>query len=191
MALTEVAICNLAIGWLGGNLISSLDDDSEEARLCKANYEASRDSALEDRDWTFATSRKQLTQNPDYPGFGSYNSFHLPADHIRTIAVSASPDFDDNIDWFKEQNLILAITDVMYIRYIFRQKQVAYFSPNFQQAVAARLAHDICTPLTHNEKLKGMMWDEYLIRVEWTGALDGVQGVSQPLIKSSELINAR
>lgn len=191
MALTEVAICNLAVGWLGGSLISSLDDDSDEARLCKANYETSRDAALEDRDWTFATSRKQLTQNPGYPGFGSYKSYYTPSDCLRVIAVSGSVDFDDNVDWFKEQNMILAMVDVMYIRYIFRQKQAAYFSPNFAQAVAARLAHDICTPLTHNEKLKGMMWDEYLIRIEWTGALDGLQGVSQPLQKTSELLNAR
>ena len=57
---SEVGICNQSLSWLGGNRITSLDDDTVEANLCIDNYEHSRDTVLDMRHWTFAGAREQL-----------------------------------------------------------------------------------------------------------------------------------
>ena len=67
MATSPVQICNISIGWLGGTLITSLDDGTNEANLCKATYEPSRDQVLEERNWTFATKRTSLNPIADPP----------------------------------------------------------------------------------------------------------------------------
>lgn len=189
---TDVDICNIALGWLGGSAINSLSDDTTEADLCNRNYAPARDAVLEDRDWSFATVRAQLSKDATYPGFGSYTGYSLPNDHIRTIQVSDDPDFEYHVDWIKEKQHILAIKDTLYIRYIFQETTVGNFSPNFIQCLALRIAHNICVPLTKNAKLQEALWEKYLLFVEYAGAIDGIQGgTPEPLIKSSELLNAR
>ena len=51
---TETEICNIALGYLGANRITSLDieEDSTEHLLCSENYEILRDAVLEEREWT-------------------------------------------------------------------------------------------------------------------------------------------
>ena len=51
---TAVSICNQALSLVGANSIISLDDNTTEARLCKAIYEPVRDALLEEHAWTFA-----------------------------------------------------------------------------------------------------------------------------------------
>ena len=87
MATSSTEICNLALSWLAGNRISSLDDDSIEARLCKANYTLSRRAVLEEAEWTFAVKRAQLPSLAEPPLFGFAFQFLLPPDLLYSIGV--------------------------------------------------------------------------------------------------------
>ena len=55
--VSETSIANQALLWLGGTVITSLDEDSREAIWMKNNYPFIRDAVLEERMWTFATDR--------------------------------------------------------------------------------------------------------------------------------------
>ena len=54
---SQVEICNDALRMLAGRSITSIDDDSAEARVCKALYPLTRDEMLDEFDWRFATTR--------------------------------------------------------------------------------------------------------------------------------------
>ena len=59
---TKLQICNLALSWVGGDLIEDNGDpdpvatsEQVEAKICEANYDISLDQILSERTWTFAT----------------------------------------------------------------------------------------------------------------------------------------
>lgn len=179
MAVSEVTICNLALSWLAGNLIISIDDDINEAKLCKANYELSRDAVLETMAWTFATKRYTLTPEVSAPSWGYAYQFTIPADIITLLDVtnkSDTPNGANDLDWRREGNLILCDAEKVYVKAIFRVTDPARFPPNFVQAVAARLAAEIAIPLTESQQLMMTMEGKYKDRLLIAAGSDGIQG---------------
>ena len=193
MAVSEVTICNLALSWLAGNLIISLDDDNTEAKLCKANFELSRDAVLEAMAWTFATKRYRLTPETDTPAWGYSQQFTIPSDVITLLEVTANadtPNGANDLDWRREGNLILCDVDVVYVKALFKQTDPARFPPNFAQAVAARLATEIAIPLTESVSLMTTMEGKYKDRLLIAAGTDGIQGKTD-VIQSRKLTNVR
>ena len=189
-AVSDVTICNLALGWLGANLIISLDDAGDEAALCKANYGTSRDATLEARNWTFASSRKRLIPLAEAPEFGYSYQFQLPADNIRVLVAGNDPKFRDDLDWLKEEDKILSDVQVLYILYTKRIEDPQKFSSGFVHAFAARLASDMAVPLTNSKDMQQLMAQLYLGKLEVAGVMDGIQGKNTKLV-SNQLVRVR
>ena len=188
---SEVAICNLALGWLGANLISSFSDDSVEARLCSANFNAARDATLEARNWTFATKRAELNRSPEVPDFEYTTKFVLPADCMRIIQASDDKQFRFyDLDWVREENYVLASTEYMYCRYIARITDVTKFSSTFVKALAAMLAADIAIPITSKTGIQDSFLKKYDYFVEVAGGNDGIQGKNEQL-RNDTLLQVR
>lgn len=184
MAASEVTICNLALSWLAGNLIISLDDDNNEAKLCKANYELSRDSVLEAMAWTFATKRYRLTPEVNTPEWGYGQQFTLPQEVITALEVTDSPskpNGTNDLDWRREENRIVCDKEVIYLKAIVRITDTARFPPNFIQALAARIAMEISVPLTESKELLSAMERKYLAYLYTASATDGLQGKSDKI----------
>jgi len=193
MAVSEVTICNLALSWLAGTLIISIDDNSIEAKLCKANYELSRDAVLEAIAWTFATKRYVLTPEVITPAWGYAYQFTIPAEIITILEVTdvkETPNGANNLDWRREGNVILADVENVYVKAIFKQTDTARFPPNFIQAVAARLAAEISIPLTESRQLMMSMEGKYKDRLMTAAMTDGLQGKTD-IIESRILTGVR
>ncbi len=193
MAASEVTICNLALSWLAGNLIISLDDEINEAKLCKANYELSRDSVLEALAWTFATRRYRLTPEADAPAWGYQFQFTILPEMITVLEVSEGSDAPNgahNLDWRREGNRILCDAAVVYVKAIYREVDPARYPPNFVQALAARIATEIAIPLTESESIMMAMEGKYKDRLLTAAATDGIQGKTD-VIESRILTGVR
>jgi len=193
--MSEVSICNLAVSWLSGNLITSLDDPQKEAKLCKANYADARDAVLEDADWTFATRRYRLTPEVAVPIYGYSHQFLIPYDVIRIIAVSKtgtndSTNEETGLDWLKEENHILANEAVVYVRAIFRITDTNKFDSSFKHALAARIASDIAIPLTKSRSMQETMYALYQTKLGNAKSNDGRQGKREQ-IQAVQLTRAR
>ena len=179
MASSEVEICNLALSWLAGNLITSLDDETVEAKLCKANYPLSRDAVLEAGAWTFATKRYALTPEVDEPAWGYGKRFTIPPEIITVLEVTESPtkpNGANTLDWRREGNYIVANVDKVYVKAVFRETQVPRYPPAFVQALAARIAADIAIPLTESREMMQVMEARYKDRLYQALGTDGIQG---------------
>ena len=195
MASSNVEICNMAISHLRGQPLTSLEeDDSNEADLCRANFDASRDATLEDRDWSFASHRRTLTPlastDPSYPKFLDGNAFKLPGECISVRQAGAQQDFKDNLFWQLEERIIIAATDILYTRYTKRVTDVSIYSPGFDQAFAARLAMDIAIGVTGSAKMQSLMADLYAGKINIGSTNDSLQGKNQAL-RVSRLIRCR
>jgi hypothetical protein len=182
-AASEVSICNLALGWVGGSLITSLDDPSTEANLCKANYALTRDAVLESADWSFATRRSEggapLAQAP---AWGYANAFQLDANYLRMVYVGASPrpEEDDPVQhWVLEGRRILADADRIYLRGIQVIEDPGLFSGLFVQALAAWIARDLAIPISHSRSLQADMHQLLQVKLSEAIAQDSKQGKSK------------
>lgn len=202
MATSPVEICNLALGWLGGALIISLDDASTEAKLSKANYTLLRDAVLEERAWTFAVKRMEPAGLIELPVYGYDKAFQIPPEVIRILQVARAGEVENGtvvggsfksatrggtgqgresrIEWAREGDLILANNaERIYIRALVRIDDTTKFSPAFDQALAARLAMELAIPIANSRTLQKDMTALYGEKIRLAAASDGMQGRSE------------
>lgn len=195
MATSEIAVCNIALVWLGCNQISSFPPAQTipEAVNCEAVYDEAKHATLEDRDWTFAAKRDTLVPLAMAPDFGYAYKFQIPADCLRLRFVSQQPfrtQPKDNLDWQKEGDEIFADVSKVYIKYTKIVTDPTDYSPGFTQALAAKIAMQLAIPLTGSKDLEDRMTALYEKLIDTGGTVDNLQG-KQPEVRASKLVNAR
>jgi hypothetical protein len=80
---SQVTICNIGlIEGLGQDPITSFDDQTKPAILCKQLYDTKRREVLRAFPWNFAKRFAQLAADMTVPPFHYANAFPLPADYI-------------------------------------------------------------------------------------------------------------
>jgi hypothetical protein len=174
--MDQVAICNLALGWVGSNPITSVDDASTTAELCKANWDAVRDAVLEAKAWTFAVERTSIAADATAPAYGYTLRYQVPSTLLRVLEVDDGSGHGD-IEWVKEgQHLLTDQASPLYVRYLKRVEDTALWTPAFAMAVAYRLAFVLATPLTENRSLQSDLWTLYQKALKDAAHFDGMQG---------------
>jgi len=193
---SPVSIFNIALGWLGESSITSFDDPSDSAELGKNNYEAIRDAVLEEMAWTFAVRRIEPSKVTADPIYGFSAAFQIPAEVLRILTVSNAASVDatsssadkydtgqgdeSKIPWNREEDKILTNNaERIYMRAIVQITDPNKYSPSFVQALAARLAADLCIPLTQDEKVQDKMEKLYEKKLAKAAMNDGRQGRSE------------
>lgn len=187
MTQSVVQICNLALAKLGSDsFITSLDDDTKSARHFSIFYEPIRDSLIRSHLWRFARKRYQLAPLVERPSFDGGYYFQIPVDCLRVV----TPDdeyFETYGRWFVEGDKILADTNLLQIVGLQRITDPSRFDAVFTEALATRLAHELCIPLAQSESLKKSLKDdarELIIRAAHVGATeqDSSRFISEVLI---------
>jgi hypothetical protein len=152
-----VGICNRALQKLGAARITSLTEDSRNARSCNNAYEAVRDAELRAHTWTFAIKRAQLAADSDAPLFDFDNQYSFPSDCLRIL-----PPNDTFLDWQMEGRKILTDDAApLEVRYVARITDPNLFDAEFVEAVAAKLAEEICEEITQSNTKKEVAKRDY------------------------------
>lgn len=161
MAVSDVSICNLALQKLGAKRITSLTEDSNNARQCNACYESVRDQELRKRNWKFAITRATLTPLADAPAFDFSYAFPVPSDCLRLILPTRSC-----LDWTLEtqdDTTVILTNDgnSINVRYIARITDPTRFDPLFVEALACRIAEQVCEQVTQSNEKKADAQQQY------------------------------
>lgn len=211
----DVAIANMALGLIGQSYILSdalpATDGTPEANYINQFYAPIRRAVLEDRDWTFATKKKFLDTpidplgptSPEIPPTWGY-AFLVPDDLLRCIKLfnpvggpnlsgtSDDPDAKElSVQYERMEQWVFCNEPTVWVKYIFDMTDPTKFSPNYVFAFAARLAQELCLPLTNNVQLFQAMSAKYVQAIKDAAAGDGRQGTSQKIKSSSRLRMAR
>jgi hypothetical protein len=186
--VSEVSICNQALGWLGERPITSLSDASQNANICRDNYPFLRDAVLEERMWTFATARAVSTV-ADLSEWGDLYEHPLPLEWLAVYRVYQSAD-GMPVNWSREGEYVLAGSSKVYMWGVKRVTDTGKFSQLFVQALAARLAADLAMPLTEDRRKQADAWALYQRKLAEAAARDGQQGSNERL-RTSALVNVR
>jgi hypothetical protein len=189
--MNKTDICNMAVSFLGGNLLTNVDEDASiEAELCRANYDISRLYCLEERDWTFASAMRKLTSLSDAPDFGYSAQFLLPSDCLVVRSVSATAALSNNLDYLKQQKYLYTNSSTVYLRYTRNEQDSELFSSGFIFALAYKLASLLALPLTSSADIQKAMEALAIRYMDESGGIDGMQSKVTPM-KRGSLIGVR
>lgn len=171
-----VEICNRALQKLGAERITSLTQDSENARAINVCFEAVRDAELRSHPWNFAIKRAQLAADSTNPAFGFDHQFTLPADCLRLLPPDQYTNYDT---WQIEGRKILANEDgPLEIRYIYRVTDPQQYDALFVEVLANRLAIELCEQLTQSNSKAQIVRDDYVRAVREAKRLNAFENRS-------------
>ncbi len=194
---TQVEIVNIALGILGANQITSLSDDSDEAKLATLHYKTALESTLEVNEWSFSIKRFKPAQDTEKPLFGWEFAYTVPSDIIRVLTCDRIDNINavdlsyvsefEQIDWIIEDRKILANVDVIYARGIRRVTEEGKFPPLFVHALSSKLAMLMALPLTQSNQIFQQAAGLYAAFSSESKAMDSVQGRSRRIRNKSYL----
>ncbi len=191
--MSETQICNLALAELGAAQITSLTDNTTEAKLCALWYEPARDAVLHDGVWSFATARAALVADATAPSWGYSTRFLLPNNTLHVFEVYDDPeDPQPTIHrWEVEGDYLLADRETVWIRYVQRIEDVTRFRPLFTQALVYRLAAELAVPIVQSRALKDGMEQLYQQRLQAALNTDGMQGHNRRVTSRGRMTTQR
>lgn len=183
---SKIEICNRALQLLGANSIASLSANSTEARECSRAFDIVRDAELREHPWSFARKRASLAASSTTPAFEYANAFPVPSDFIRLKLENRS---QVPVDWQVEQHSTgerSIMTDdgaPLKVVYIAQVTDTELYDPLFVEALAARLAVEMCEKLTQSAQKRKMAQQEYMNKV---AAAKRVNAIERPPIVGDE-----
>ena len=179
-----VDICNEAMDLLGAATITSLNENSKEARLCNRKFDTVRDAVLRAHPWNVAISRAALAANSTPPAFGFTYKFPLPTDPycLRVLSFWNSnvnnelAAYDSNIMFKIEGRSILSNENDCRIVYISRVTDTEQFDPLLSTTIAHRLAADTAYAITGSNSVSQQMFALYESRLKEAKGVDSMEG---------------
>lgn len=157
---SKIAICNMALGWLGAPPIASLTENRPEARYADQYYDIALEQCLRDHRWNFAQRRVRLAEVDVPDGYGAVyeNAYALPVDclmaHTVLDAGANEMEFEIALAPDGASKIILTHTVDAFLSYTARVDITELFDPNFSRALARRLAADLAVPILKNNPQK-------------------------------------
>ena len=148
---TETEICNMALGLIGSKRLTALAaDNSVEAIHCRLHYYQARDVLLRSHIWSFAITRKTLSEHFTPSSEFGYG-FVLPDDFLR-MKEGYDLAINDSKPFFIESNStgklsILTDDRTVSLVYIRQVTDVAQFDPLFVDLLVYTLAMRLLFPL--------------------------------------------
>ncbi|MGE4296853.1 MAG: hypothetical protein AB7E47_02390 [Desulfovibrionaceae bacterium] len=144
---SKVGIANAALVELGQDRITSLDQDTEAARVVNDVYDELRLTLLQEHPWNFATRRRELPLLAETPYFGYAAAFELPVDCLRVLATNP-----ETTEYRIEGRKLLCNRKQVSIQYVGDVTDSNLMPPTFRAALAALIAAKVAPKLSPDKK---------------------------------------
>ncbi len=165
-----IQVANRALTKLGAARIISLGDNNKQARAVASCFDDLRDAELRAHRWSFALVRTALPALTTTPAYEFQYEYQLPADFLRLDMIDGrypSAVMDNYIgaetaEYAVEGGKILTdIAAPLKIRYCRRVEDPNEWDVLFREALACRIAAEICEELTQSNQKKDAAWAEW------------------------------
>lgn len=162
---SQTDICNQALTKIGADRILAITDDTKAASTLNAIWAIKRDAELAAQPWTFAIRRASLPASTTTPSFGWSYAYPLPSDYLAMVEVGEDYAFytgDPQPLFALEGGEVL--TDQgspLNIRYVSRVTNTGLYPALFAEALACRLAAELCESMTQSGPKREAAWAEH------------------------------
>ena len=154
---TKLDVVNRALQKLGAKRVTSLTEDSKNARAVLTASEPVKLALLRDHVWSCAVKRASLAADATAPDWGRANCFTLPADFVR-LAESYPEDNTNVNDWTIEGKKIYTDDSApLYIRYVYDVTDITQLDFLFVELWASALAYELCEEITQSNTKKQLL----------------------------------
>lgn len=160
MATDKTDILNKALTLVGAAPVTSISQDSNNARVLNRTYEISLRSILGECKWNFATKRENLSLSNDtldWYDTGISTVYVKPPDIIRIYGVS-SP----GVQWKEIGDYIVSDTGSLGLEYTYFLDDPTKYPSLFVDAFVDKLASDIAYMIVNS----GSLGEKYLEKYE-------------------------
>lgn len=198
---SDVDLCSRALMLLGADPISSLSDETDNARLLASVYPSLRRASLSRYPWRFALKRAELTAVAGAPSGGGWDyEFILPPDRVSHGAFAAYQD-DASFGWpFADWQVLgkrlFANVDRVWIEYAY-----AVGEPDFPEYFVDFLVAALCSRVAFavtDQQNNATYWERIAFGADGMGGLlleaqaaDSQQHPTQQVRGDYDLILAR
>lgn len=176
MATSEVQICSNALLLVGADTINSFSDESDRAKLVSNLWENVRDAVLRAHPWNCAVKREALAPDVDGPDFDYSYQFTLPGDCLRVLSVGQK---GEATDYEIEGRKILVDDNPCYLRYVYRNEDVASWDALLVEAATAYMAMTCAYPLTKSSTVQKQMAELYSFKLRQARTVDGLEAPTE------------
>ena len=188
---SEVEICNGSLLQLGEDPITSMDDATKKARLCKRFYPSVRDAVLRAYPWRCAIAFQDLgpLAGIDVVTGSKYSyTFQLPVNPwcLRVLLLND----DKSLGWEVVGRKLLCDESTANIRYIYRVVDPGNFDALLEDAITCRLAGLIAYPVTGNPNMSMNLYKLYLEKLVEARSIDSMEGSNEDY-ESVDLLEVR
>lgn len=194
--ISDVIICNGALGHIGAALINSLDDTTANAIWCRTHYQTTRRSLLRRNRWHFAETRVNLSAEETAPAFEYAYAYGLPSNLIRISQYNGTAvTFNTaNIDgWMHFENFykiegrsLLTNDGQASIVYVKDVVDPTFFDPLFLEVFTYFLASKLASAIMKNHGMSRELFArafDYILPPAL--AVSGQEGSTQPYISDN------
>ena len=152
---STVDMCNSALNLLGASTISSLTEDTKNARLCNQRFEPIRDRVFRSHNWNCLIIRVQLAQDSTAPVVEYSYAYTLPTDCLRVLKIhnGSTDSIKSALDYKIEGRKVVTDETTIYLVYIALITDPNEFDSYLREAISHQLAADICYAITNNSTL--------------------------------------
>ena len=152
---STVDMCNSALNLLGASTISSLTEDTKNARLCNQRFEPIRDRVFRSHNWNCLIKRVQLAQDSTAPVVEYSYAYTLPTDCLRVLKIhnGSTDSIKSALDYKIEGRKVVTDETTIYLVYIALITDPNEFDCYLREAISHQLAADICYAITNNSTL--------------------------------------
>ena len=174
---TETA--NLALQKLGAARITSLTEDSRNARSVNSCYASVRDQELRSNPWNFARRRTTISADINAPVYDFCYAFTMPPDCLRILKPN-----DPDLDWQFEGEKILTnqpagntTAPILNLTYISRITDMNEWDSLAVDTLATRIAIQCCIEIKDsNSNLQGLrdMYKENIRTARHANAMEQI-----------------
>lgn len=172
MSSNRTEVTNRALVKIGANTITSLLDESEQARKASLVFKSLVQSELRKQAWNFAKARATLAPLAVSVGGQDFKtSYNLPADLLRLITLNGNWVFSSirevvpgGSPYYAIEGRTLVTNDSgpAYISYVNDVSELtALWDACFVEMIACRMAMDLVHSITKNLPLKQSLKQDY------------------------------
>ncbi|MGX9389757.1 hypothetical protein ACWX0K_10975 [Nitrobacteraceae bacterium UC4446_H13] len=199
---TEVEAANLALGHLGQNPITSLDDNTRRARAVRTFFASVRDAVLQKHNWNFATGyvtpAMLVAPNGGWPG-GLPNRFNLPDDCLKVRFVDGAEAYDwevmsapaDPAGSLAEVKILASRLSAPKVCYTRRIATVRLWSGQFLDAFAHELASAVAPMVTGSSSKADSEGGKAKDKISDAALEDGKEHARRTISRDTSWLGAR
>lgn len=181
---SKVKIANLALARLGVKSITSLGDNTLEARMANLVFEDMAKEVMTEGVFSSTIRRVALNATTNTPAYGYSYEFQLPTNPKSLRVISINEDEPGTYDYRIEGDKLLANISTMKVKYVAYLTNSEDYDEMLKKALVARLAAELAYPLTGSSGVSNAMYQRYERELSDCMAVDGQNGSNQYIISS-------